>query len=77
MTPNASRRPSARTKSPIGIAALEDQNVPEAPVPHQHGGQGRHHGQFHDERRDQHLPEGKLCGSRHALIYLILSARVN
>ena len=62
---------------PIGpVAALEDQNVPEAPVAHQHGGQGRHHRQFHDQCRDQHLPERKLCGGGHLLTGLILPERL-
>ena len=37
------------------VAALEDQDLPEAPVPHQHRRQQRHHRQLEDERRQQQL----------------------
>jgi len=36
-------------------AALEDQDVPEPPVPDEHRGQRGHHRQLDDQRRQQHL----------------------
>ena len=36
-------------------AALEDEDVPEPPVPHQHRRQGRHDGDFGEERGKQHI----------------------
>ena len=37
---------------------LEDQDVPEPPVPHEHRRQRGHDGQLDDERREQHLLGG-------------------
>ena len=65
------------------IAAFEDQDVAEASVPDEHRRQGRHDGELHDQRREQHLLGGEKCRSRHVLktasgssrlIYLILAA---
>ena len=36
-------------------APLENKDVPEAAVAHQHGGQRRHDGQLHHQRREKHL----------------------
>ena len=45
-----------RQNEPIApAAALENQNVAEAPVPDQHRGERRHDGQLHHERRQEHL----------------------
>jgi hypothetical protein len=41
---------------PVGpVAALEDEDVPEAPVANEHRGQGGHGRELHDERRQQQL----------------------
>ena len=55
------------------VAALEDQDVAEPPVAHQHRRQRGHHRQLDDERREQDLLGGEELSGR-ALIYLILSA---
>ena len=40
---------------PESRPVLEDQDMPEAAEPHQHGGRRRHHRQLDDERRQQDL----------------------
>ena len=62
---------------PVGpVAAFEDEDVPEAPVPHQHGRQRGHHGQLHDERREQQLLGEKEVGTGHVDL-LDLIGRLN
>ncbi len=49
------------------VAAFEDQDVAKAPIPDEHRGQGGHHGQLDDQRREQHLIGGEECRSRHVM----------
>jgi hypothetical protein len=41
------------------VAAFKNQDMAEPPIPHEHRGQGSHHRQFHDERREQNLLGGE------------------
>ncbi len=51
---------------PVGPAApLEDQDVAEPPVPHQHGRQRGHDGELDDQRREQDLLGGQELGFGH------------
>ena len=73
--PRRERDPEAEGEDePIRpVAALENQDVPEPPVAHEHRRQRRHDRQLHDERREQDL----LAGEDRRLLHgftLILSA---
>ena len=57
-----------REGQPVGpVAALEDQDVAEPPVPDQHRRQRGHDRELDDERREQHLLGGQKLWSIHDL----------
>ena len=78
-TPAVSGTPSASANDQaVGpVAALEDQDVAEPAVSDQHGGQRRHDGELHDQRREQHLLGGEKLSGRASLDLLDLIGRVN
>ena len=62
---------------PIGpVAPLEDQDVAEPPVAHQHRRQRGHDRQLDDQRREQHLLGGEELVAP-GMIYIDLIGRVN
>ena len=74
---HAQRQQAAQAQGegePVGRRPLlEDQEVPKPAEPHQNRRRGRHHGQFHHQRREQHLVRRESIRPRHRFT-LILSA---
>ena len=69
-TPAVERHAEAeREDQPVGpVAPLEDQDVAEPAVPHQHRRQRRHDRQLDDQRREQELLGGENCGSSMGIV---------